>query len=100
MTRRLVPIHLSFGQIHLLEAIHAKETEQEFSWKKVIRLEFVAGAILGLALGFSISIHHLSSQSNGLAAAARIGLSAYTLSSAPEPAVAANPPNSQIDSRK
>jgi hypothetical protein len=100
MTRRFVPIHLSFGQIHLLEAIHARETDPEFSWKRVIRPEFVAGALLGLVLGFSISIHHLSSQTNGLAAASRIGLSAYTLSSAPEPAAASNPPNSQIDSRK
>ncbi len=101
MSRRLVhPTHLSFRQLNLLEKINAREEALVFSWKQVIRPEFLGGAVLGLALGFSFSVYYLSNQANGLAAAARISHPAYTLSAAAEPAATSNPPSLETDSRK
>lgn len=62
---------LSFGQLFLLEEIRAREAAGDrVRRKKLLRHpEFPAAALLGLALGFTLSILFLSLQSNGLAAA-------------------------------
>lgn len=80
MSQRIIPNTLTFGQLCLLEQISEREAAKTLPHKPFIRPEFLAGALLGLALGFAGSIHFLSTQANGLDAAARVPL--YTPPSA------------------
>ena len=63
-----LPPGLAFGQLRLLEEIQERE---EPPAKPLIRPEYLAGALLGLALGFAASICFFHVQANGLDAAAQ-----------------------------
>jgi len=75
-----IPPELAFGQLRLLEEISGRECPPILPEKPLIRPEYLAGALVGLALGFAGSIYFFSAQTNGLDAAARVR--AYTPPSA------------------